>query len=217
MGDLRLKYGPVAMAFHWAIAILIIANFIIAWTMNGHVLIWDVGQEMHGPAKTSIVQYHKSIGITVLVLSVLRLVWRLITPPPPFAAHLALWEKALAHAVHWLFYVFMIGMPIAGWAMVSASTRFKVFGLHVWGVIDWPRFPGFDAMGHDQLKAAGHVWEQIHTDWAPWFGCALIAIHVTGALKHQFFDKDNELARMIPGLGTPGLRGIGTSGRRGIG
>ena len=82
MGGLRLKYSPVAMAFHWAIAVLIISNFVIAWIMNGHALVWSWG-EMHGPAKTSLVQYHKSIGITVLVLSVLRLVWRLITPRRP--------------------------------------------------------------------------------------------------------------------------------------
>jgi cytochrome b561 len=216
MRDQRLKYGPVAMAFHGTIALLIIANFVIAWVMNGHALFWDWG-EMHGPVKQTLVQYHKSIGVTVLVLSVFRLVWRLVNPPPPFSAHLMLWERALAHLVHGLFYVFMIGLPLAGWAMVSASPRFNVFGLHVWGVIDWPRFPGFAGMAPDQLKASHHLWDQIHTDWGPWLGYALIALHVTGALKHQLFDKDNELARMIPGLGTPGLPGIRKPGRRGIG
>lgn len=216
MGDLRLKYSPVAMAFHWAIAILIIANFAIAWIMNGHALFWSWG-EMHGPAKTSLVQYHKSIGITILVLSVLRLAWRLMTPQPSFAAHLAPWEKALAHAVHWLFYVFMIGMPLAGWAMVSASPRIKVFPTSFWGLFNWPAFPGFGGEAPAQLKATHHLLNHIHADWMPWFGYALIALHVAGALKHQFFDKDNELARMVPGLGTPGRRGLGTLGRRGIG
>lgn len=207
MVGLRLKYNPVAMAFHWAIAFLIIANFVIAWIMNGHALVWSWG-EMHGPARTSLIQYHKSIGITVLVLSVLRLVWRLIVPPPPFSAHLARWERALAHAVHGLFYVLMIGMPLAGWAMVSASPRIKVFPISFWGLFTWPVFPGYSGLAPAQLKAAHHFWGQVHTDWMAWFGCALIALHVTGALKHQVFDKDNELARMTLGLGMPGRRGI---------
>jgi cytochrome b561 len=213
MGDLRLKYSPVAMAFHWAIAILIISNFVIAWIMNGHALVWSWG-EMHGPFRLTLIQYHKSIGVTVLVLSVLRLIWRLITPPPAFAAHMGPWEKALAHTVHGLFYVFMIGMPLAGWAMVSASPRIKVFPISFWGLFNWPAFPGFAGMAPAQLKAANHFWSHVHVDWAPWFGCALIALHVTGALKHQLFEKDNELARMIPGFGTPRRREIG---RRGIG
>jgi hypothetical protein len=60
MGEKRLKYGPVAMAFHGTIALLIIANFVIAWIMNGHALVWDWG-EMHGPLRLELVQYHKSI------------------------------------------------------------------------------------------------------------------------------------------------------------
>ena len=215
MRDLRLKYSPVAIGFHWTIALLILGNFAIAWIMNGHALFWDWG-EMHGPLRLTLIQYHKSIGITVLVLSVLRLVWRLIVPPPPFSAHLAPWERALAHTVHWLFYVFMIAMPLVGWAMVSASPRIKVFPISFWGLFTWPAFPGFSGMAPAQLKATGHLLNQVHTDWMPWLGYALIALHVTGALKHQLFDKDNELARMVPGLGTPGRRGIGTPGRRGI-
>jgi cytochrome b561 len=208
MGDLRLKYSPVAMAFHWAIAVLVLSNFVLGWLMAGEAIGFHF-EELHGPIKLTVTQWHKSIGITVLVLSVLRLVWRLITPQPKFAAHLAPWERALAHAVHWLFYVFMIGMPIAGWAMVSASPRIKVFPISFWGLFNWPAFPGFSGMTPAQLKAAHHLWDQIHTDWMPWMGYALIALHVAGALKHQFMDKDNELARMVPGLGLPGRRGIG--------
>jgi cytochrome b561 len=203
----RLKYGPAAMGLHWLIAALILANFVVAWVMDGHVLFWDI-PGLTGETKLDVIQWHKSIGITVLLLSVLRLVWRLVNPPPPFSAHLAPWERGLAHAVHWLFYVFMIAMPLAGWALVSASPRFKIFGLHVWGVIDWPRFPGFEGMDPARMKAAHHLLEQAHTDWIAWLGLGLIALHVAGALKHQFMDRDNELARMVPGLGSPGRKGI---------
>jgi cytochrome b561 len=203
----RMKYGAVAMAFHWTIALLILSNFVLAWVMNGHVLAWDF-PGLTGETKLDAIQWHKSIGITVLLLSVWRLGWRLINAPPPFSVHLMAWERGLAHLVHALFYVFMIGMPVAGWAMVSASPRFKVFGLHVWGVIDWPRFPGFEGMAPAQMKATHHLWEQVHTDWMAWMGLGLIALHVAGALKHQILDRDNELARMVPGLGTPGRRGF---------
>jgi cytochrome b561 len=207
MVQAKLKYGPVAMGLHWVIAALILTNIGLAWLMDGHALLWDF-DGLSGPTKLDVIQYHKSIGITVLLLSVLRLIWRLVNPPPSLTAHLAAWEKGLAHAVHWLFYVFMIGMPLAGWAMVSASPRFHVFGLHFWGLVDWPRFPGFEGMSHDQLKAAVKVLTKVHTDWIAWLGFGLIALHVAGALKHQVMDRDNELARMVPGLGLPGRKGI---------
>jgi cytochrome b561 len=194
------------MGLHWLIAILILTNFAVAWVMDGHLLFWDI-PGLTGETKLDVIQWHKSIGVTVLVLSLLRLGWRLVNPPPRFSAHLTAWEKALAHAVHGLFYVFMIGMPLAGWAFVSASRRFKVFGLHVWGVIDWPRFPGFAGMDLDRMKAAEKLLGQVHADWMAWLGLGLIALHVAGALKHQIIDRDNELARMVPGLGSPGRKG----------
>jgi cytochrome b561 len=206
MANVRLQYGPVAMGFHWLIAALILSNYVMAWIFDGHPLFWDLG-EMKGPMHIVLIQWHKSIGITVLVLSVLRLGWRLITPAPDFAVHLSLWEKALAHVVHWLFYVFMIGMPLVGWIMVSASTRYTVAPV-TFVVFDWPRFPGFEGMSRDHLKAVHDTWENLHRVWFAWAGYVLIALHVAGALKYQVFDRDNELARMVPFLGTPGRKGM---------
>jgi cytochrome b561 len=208
MGDARLKYGPVAMGFHWLIAALILSNYVLAWIFNGHALFWDWG-EMKGPMRILLTQWHKSIGVLVLVLSLLRLGWRLITPQPDFAVHLQAWERGLAHMVHWLFYVFMIGMPLVGWIMVSAttSTRYGVTPV-TFLLFDWPQFPGFQGMSKEQLKAAHEIWESLHRVWFAWAGYVLIGLHVTGALKHQFFDKDNELARMVPFLGTPGRKGF---------
>jgi cytochrome b561 len=208
MGYVKLKYGPAAMAMHWIIAALILGNFVLGWLLAGRAFGVIHFEELHGPLKLDVTQWHKSIGITVLVLSVLRLVWRLVNPPPPFSAHLAPWERLLAHLVHWLFYFFMIFMPVAGWIMVSASPRIKVFPISFWGLFNWPAWPGLASLPPDQMKAVHHLWDQIHTDWMPWLGYALIALHVAGALKHQLFDKDNELARMVPGIGAPGRKGI---------
>lgn len=206
----RLKYSPVAMALHWIIAALILSNFVLAWLLAGRAVLFHF-DELHGPIKLTVTQWHKSIGVTVLLLSGLRLLWRVLTPQPAFPAHLQPWERALAHAVHWLFYVFMIGMPIAGWAMVSASPRIKVFPIGFWGLFNWPAFPGFSGMAPDQMKAAEHFWGQVHTDWMAWMGYTLITLHVAAALKHQFVDSDNELARMAPGLGLPGKKGTSSS------
>lgn len=202
MGSLKLKYGPVAMTFHWVIAALIVANYGLGWVFNGHALFWDWG-ELHGPDRIALTQWHKSIGIAVLVLSVLRLVWRLITPHPAFGAHLKPWEKALATVVHWGLYAFMIGIPLSGWIMVSASTRYAVSPVS-FVVFDWPQFPGLAGLSREQLKAPHEFWEDLHRHWFVWSGYLLILLHVAGALKHQFLDKDNELARMVPFLGRPG-------------
>jgi cytochrome b561 len=191
------RYGAVAILFHWTVAALILFNIWLGWRF----------EDLHGPAKLALIQTHKAIGITVLVLSVLRLGWRLIHRPPPFSAHLAPWERALAHAVHWTFYIFMIGMPLTGWAMVSASRRIKVFPIDMFGLFHWPAIGPLTNLPADQMKATHEALEFIHTGPLLWLGYGLIVLHVVGALKHQLIDRDNELARMVPFFGKPGRKG----------
>jgi cytochrome b561 len=105
-------------------------------------------------------------------------------------------ERWLAQASHWTFYALMIGFPLVGWAMVSASPKYAVAPVHVFG-IQLPGFPGVPTTPHN---ATHKLLQAIHTDWLPWVVWALLALHVLGALKHQFVDKDNELGRMIPWL-----------------
>jgi cytochrome b561 len=181
------------MLLHWLIAGLILYNIWLGWTFD----------DLKGAAKLAAIQPHKAIGIVVLVLSVLRLVWRLINRPPPLSAHLKPWEKALAHVVHWAFYVFMIGMPLTGWAMVSASKRIKVFPIDMFGLFNWPAIAPLTNLPREQMRAVHEALEQAHTGYVLWLGYALIALHVVGALKHQFLDRDGELGRMLPFLPTP--------------
>src|SRR5262252_7604612 len=111
----ELRYGTVAMGFHWIIAVLIVINVALGfWFANV--------MERGDPNLFLFVQTHKSIGLTVLVLSVLRLGWRLVNPIPPMPEGMSLPLRILARGTHYLFYFFIIAIPLAGWAWVSSST-----------------------------------------------------------------------------------------------
>jgi cytochrome b561 len=181
------RYNAGAIALHWAIALLILANIALAWWFN----------TLHGDAKIEPVQLHKSIGITVLVLTLVRLGWRLAVPTPPLSPTLIWWERWLAHIVHVLFYVVMLGLPLTGWAFTSASPLIHVFPIVLFHAIPWPTITPLANLPHDQMKAAHALFLGGHKALAK-LAYALIALHVAGALKHQVFDHDDALARMLP-------------------
>jgi len=183
----RDRYSAVAIVLHWIIALAIIAQIFLPGRMEGPPT----------PELFAVTQLHKSIGITILLLSLARLGWRLLNPPPPEPLTLAPWERVLSQTVHWGFYAFMIFMPLTGWLMVSAS-RIEIPTL-LYGVVHWPDFPGI----HDLAPAAKKTWRTI--------GCnghgllakliwGLLALHVAGVLKHQLLSRNEPiLARMAPG------------------
>jgi cytochrome b561 len=114
---------------HWLIALILISAIAVAWQFD----------DAKGLAKFQLFQLHKSLGITVLVLSLARLGWRLINPAPAPLASLKPWEKVLSKAVHVGFYVIMLGMPLTGWLVVSASP--KNIPTLLYGIIDLPYLP----------------------------------------------------------------------------
>jgi cytochrome b561 len=181
------RYSAGAIVLHWAIALLLLTNIALAWWFN----------TLHGEAKIEPVQLHKSIGITVLILSLSRLGWRLAVPPPPLSATLQPWERWLAHTVHALFYVVMLGLPLTGWAFSSASPLIHVFPIVLFHLVPWPAIGPLTSLPHDQMKQAHAVLLTSHQLLAK-LAYALIALHVAGALKHPIFDRDNGLARMVP-------------------
>lgn len=181
------RYSAVAIVLHWLIAAAIVFQVIIAWRMGG-------GRTPEGFA---LVQLHKSIGITVLLLSLARLAWRLTHRPPPLPAGMASWEKALAKVAHVGLYVIMIGLPITGWIMVSAS-RIQVPTL-LYGVVPWPHVPGLAHLA-EPTKSAWHGFGETGHEVLAWGAYILVALHVAGALKHQLLSKDEPvLAHMAPG------------------
>jgi cytochrome b561 len=185
----RDRYTAVAITLHWLIAALILSNIALAWYFG----------TLTGLERTEPTQWHKSIGITVLLLSVLRLGWRLVSPPPPLPADVKGWEKFVAQAVHVLFYVIMLGMPLTGWAMVSASPLIHVFPIRLYHLIPWPAIGPLTTLPHDQMKAAHKVLAQSHGLLAL-LAYALIVLHVGAALMHQFVRRDAIAARMLPFL-----------------
>ena len=187
MSQQRSRYSAVAIVLHWLIAAAIVFQVIIAWRMGG-------GRTPEGFA---LVQLHKSIGITVLLLSLARLAWRLTHRPPPLPVGMATWEKALAKVAHVGLYVIMIGLPITGWIMVSAS-RIQVPTL-LYGAVPWPHLPGLAHLA-EPAKSAWHAFGETGHEVLAWGAYLLVALHVAGALKHQLFSKDEPvLAHMAPG------------------
>jgi len=186
MAILRDRYSHVAIALHWTIAILLLSNIGIAWYFN----------TLHGMARLSPIALHQSIGLTVLVLSVARLVWRLVNPPPKLPGYVTGWEKLLSTVVHWSFYVVMIGLPLTGWAMRSASPLHHILPIKLF-FIPWPAIGPLASMAPDQAKSAEHLFEAAHGLLGK-LAYGLIVLHVAGALKHQFISRDDVVARMIP-------------------
>jgi cytochrome b561/polyisoprenoid-binding protein YceI len=185
MADVNLqaaqqRYSSVAVLLHWTIALALAGQIALGFAMP------------KGPiADFGLFQLHKSIGITILLLSLLRLAWRW-THRPPQAVEGG-FNGFLAKTVHTLLYVFMIGAPLTGWAIVSTS-RIEVPTMY-WGVIRWPHLPLPGSMNE--------AFAETHEILA-FTALALILLHVLGALRHQLFLKDGLLRRMAPG-GQPWL------------
>lgn len=184
------RYSAVAILLHWTIAALIVTNIVLGLQ----------AEDLKGLALFNLLQWHKSFGITVLVLSVARLGWRLVNPAPPYPARMAAWEKAAAAAAHWGFYLLMIGLPATGWILVSASPLNLPTLLYK--TIPWPFIGAVHALPMAQRKGVEGLMGEVHETLARAM-VALLILHVAAALKHQFRDRDLVFWRMAP---LPGLR-----------
>ena len=171
----RSRYSKVAIFLHWTIALLIISNVI------GALLADQVSRPLAG----AIMSLHKSIGLTILTLSVIRLGWRLTHGFPSLPQSTPAWDAVLARATHVTFYILMIGVPLAGWTMVSAGDR----PLEWFGLFDWPKLPISEQTG--ELAHDAHELLAFTT-------VGILVLHVAGALKHHLIDSDDVLARMLP-------------------
>jgi cytochrome b561 len=178
------RYSTVAIWLHWIIAILILANVALGF---GH-------EWVAKPISRQMMWFHQSIGLTVLILSGLRLCWRLGHPVPALPDHMPGWEKVIARLTHWGFYVLMVGLPLAGWAMRSASPKNPP--IPFWGV-NFPKIPGFDGMTEAARKTLTHQFGETHEVLA-WIAIVLVVLHVAAALKHQFWNKDVVVHHMLP-------------------
>lgn len=171
------RYSLGAIVLHWLIAAALAFQIVFADSLEGP----------RGPDLFARFQLHKSVGITILLLSVLRLGWRLGAPRPA-AVPGPKWAMTLSGLVHAGFYVVMIGAPLTGWILVSTS-EIRVDTL-LFGSVAWPHLPVPHWLGEPS--------EEIH-EILPKVGIALFVLHVAGALRHQYLLGTPILARMLPG------------------
>src|SRR5262245_143066 len=182
----HVHYGAVAISLHWTIAAAIVVQL-----ATGLWMVRAIRSADSQALAFQVYQWHKALGLTILVLSLLRLCWRLANPPPPSPADMTRIERKVARTLHGLFYVLTLGIPLVGWAMVSASPLglpTTVFGLFEWPHIGWlaGQGGGLEAAFKSAHRAMGYSL------------IGLLVLHVAAALKHQLFDRDDVLARMLP-------------------
>ncbi|MFK8078922.1 MAG: cytochrome b/b6 domain-containing protein [Granulosicoccus sp.] len=188
------RYGDVAVIFHWLIAFFIIGLVVVGKYM--------VGLEPNDPVRFELTQWHKSFGLTVLLLSVLRLVWRFTHRPPPDPDSVPQWQQRIAATVHVLLYGLLFVIPITGWIMSSASPL--NIDTVLFNVITIPHLPPFaDLPNKAQIAESFHEYHELAGNLL----ILLLLAHVGAALKHHFIDKDTILVRMLPNWASNAFKG----------
>jgi cytochrome b561 len=168
--DVLLRYNNVAIAIHWATAVLVLTQVYVGFTFHNME---------RGPARSEWFEWHKTIGAAILVLALVRLAWRLSHKPPPFPPELPRWERLAAVWNHRAFYALLIALPLTGLAAVSGGADSATTGLA--GGLRLPLIPGLS-------KDAGEAMAGTH-EWLVKITIALLVLHVAAALKHQFVDR----------------------------
>ncbi|MDO9473961.1 MAG: cytochrome b [Caulobacter sp.] len=187
------RFSPVAIAFHWTMAALVL--FQLGWG-------WWMGRLPVGGDKVAAYELHFLIGILMLLLVAGRAGWRLLAPEVINDADKPGWESTAARITHYVFYTCLFGLPLSGWAMVSATAREQE--LTVLGLITWPLLP-FQTLSNPGLWQVEAIAEWLH--WGLVVSLLLmIPLHIVGALKHQFIDRDDVFHGMLPIVPKPPRR-----------
>lgn len=183
------RYTPVGITFHWTMAALI--TFQLWWG-------WRTARLPVGPDKLAAYDLHFQVGVVILLLTFLRMGWRLVVPGPHNDADKPGWQSVAAHLTHLALYASFLVLPLSGWLTVSATARetpIRVLGL------PWPHLPLADLSPSRRFQIE---------DWAgAAHGCMALALvllvlaHVGAAVKHHLWDRDDVLAAMTPGVDPP--------------
>lgn len=173
----QTTYGSVAKFMHWTAFLLVAALLAAGFIMT------DMDSS---PDKFRIYGLHKSFGITVLCLMLLRLSWKLCNVTPSLPDAMRRIEKFMAHAAHWLLYALLIAMPLSGWLMSSAAG----FPVSVFG---WFTLPDLVAPDTHLKRDMADLHEFLAL-----VIIAVVTLHALAALLHHFYHKDNILRRMLP-------------------
>ena len=170
------RYTRTAITLHWLLSLALLGSFCVGLYMTGLPL---------SPQRLKLYNWHKWAGITILTLSIVRLVWR-VTHRPPADVPMPAWQQRAAHWAHRALYTLFFAVPLAGWAYSSAAG----FPVVVFGVLPLPDFVPAD-------KALAEAIKPLHAALA-WTLALVVLAHVAAALKHHFVDRDGLLARMWP-------------------
>ena len=185
------QWGWVSVTLHWLTVLAIIGLGIVGTQMD------DLATGMF---KVKVYALHKSVGLTVLGLTVLRLAWRLYAGAPAMVP-MPRWQRLAAHGSHFTLYALLLAMPLSGWLLHSASSS-AGYALRWFGMFKVPALVAYDpaikAMAHDVHEA---LFKLI---------LLVAAVHIAAAFKHHFADRDQTLRRMLPLLRSPSPRGTET-------
>jgi cytochrome b561 len=172
----RLHYGTPAKTMHWLVVALLMVQFPIGWFMP----------DVHAGPPGSAMTLHISFGITLLVLIVARLIWRITHPVAPESS-LPVWQRVSSEAMHWLLYAAVLAATLTGWLFAS----FRGWSVFYFNLMPLPMLAK-NATAIKQIDG----WHQI----AEWALLVLIGVHVAAALVHLFIYRDRIMQRMLPGL-----------------
>ena len=173
----KSSWGSLSKALHWIIVLLIINQWVIAER---------AASLPKGPALISALAWHKSFGITILLLAIVRLLWRWTNPVPDLTAETKPWERRLAKISHVLLYALIFAMPLSGWTMSSARS----FPVSWFGWVQLPDLVAPDPDLYHRLNSLHHLLFKVLV--------AVALLHAAGALKHHFIDRNDVLKRMLP-------------------
>lgn len=182
MAEPHDRYSNVSLVLHWLIAALVIAQIVF-------VMIHDAAGEENREMSRLFMDLHKSTGLSILLLTLVRLGWRAANPAIPLPVSTPVWQKIIARGTHVLFYIVLLAMPLAGWAASSAAGR----GIEWYGLFAVPGLPVPASRELAGTLMDGH-------ELAAKLLYVLLFLHVAAALKHHFVDKDGVLGRMLPFL-----------------
>lgn len=170
-------YSHPTIALHWLLAVLLVAGVAMGTWMTELDL---------SPDKLKFYAWHKWLGVTIFGLVVLRILWRVTHPAPPYRDPMPAWQHRVSSLVHLALYALMIAIPLSGWLMSSAKGYQTVY----FGI--WP-IP--DLLGKD--KELGDLLGEVHELLNDAL-ILLVVLHVGAALKHHLIDRDGVMARMAP-------------------
>ena len=174
----KQQFGSVAKWLHWLTAILIITLLTVGFFMD------EIGDKA---LKGQVYNLHKSFGLTLLLLGLVRITWASMNVKPGYSIKTPMWQQNAAKALHYLLYGLIIAMPISGWIMSTAAGHAPNF----FGLMVLP-FPGIP-----ESKPLMEFFAEIH-EFLAWAIIVSVAVHIAAALKHHFVEKDDVLIRMLP-------------------